>query len=76
MSERNTPENNRAQNRQFNEAIRRAERILDRKMTFANRRRIHDEITGQNLSLDELVDFIVSLYSEGEDRAESTEEGE
>jgi hypothetical protein len=64
MSERKSPQSNRAQNRQFDGARHEAERKLGRKLSRAERRRIHDDITKQDLSYDEIVNLIVGWFED------------
>jgi hypothetical protein len=47
---------NRAQNKQFEDAKKQAEREAGRKMTPDERRRFHDEVTGQDYGWDDLVE--------------------
>ncbi|HYM79008.1 MAG TPA: hypothetical protein VE377_23745 [Candidatus Dormibacteraeota bacterium] len=57
--------NNRQQNRQFDEAIRRIESVLGRKLSMDERRRLHDEITKQGLkTIDEIVSWGLALFPE------------
>jgi hypothetical protein len=57
--------NNREQNRKFDEAVRRIEAILNRKLSKDDRRRLHDEITRQGLkAIDEIVDWGRALFPE------------
>jgi hypothetical protein len=57
--------NNRRQNREFDEAVRRIEVILQRKLFKNDRRRLHDEITRQGLkTIDEIVDWGRALFPE------------
>lgn len=53
---------NRDQNRQFDEAVRLIEVELRRKMTAAERRRLHDEITGRGHTIDEIVDIGLAMF--------------
>jgi hypothetical protein len=55
--------NNKEQKRQFEEAVRRLERILHRKFSYDDRRRLHDEITRQGLkTVDEIVDWGLAVF--------------
>jgi hypothetical protein len=57
--------NNRQQNRQFEEAIRRIEAVLGRPLSKDERRRLHDEITRQRVqTIDEIVDWGLALFPE------------
>jgi len=62
MSSQGTPGNNQAQNRQFRDAVREAERDLGRKFNKDEIRRIHDEITGQNMGYHEIVEVIKGMF--------------
>ncbi|MFZ1410828.1 MAG: hypothetical protein WAS07_05195 [Micropruina sp.] len=62
MSSQGTPGNNQAQNRQFRDAVREAERDLNRKFTKDEIRRIHDEITGQNMGYREIIETIKGMF--------------
>jgi hypothetical protein len=62
---------NRDQKRQFDEAVRRIEAELrkgpnadrHRKLSAAERRRLHDEITGQRLTdIDEIKDWGLAMF--------------
>ncbi len=54
---------NRDQKRRFDEAVRRIEVILDRKLSKADRRRLHDEITGYSLkTIDEIVEWGLAMF--------------
>jgi len=57
--------NNREQNRKFDEAVRRIEVILNRRLSKDDRRRLHEEITRQGLrTIDEIVDWGLALFPE------------
>ena len=62
MSNSGTPGNNQAQNRQFRDAIQEAERRLGRKLDKGQIRRVHDEISGENLGFDEIVDTVLGMF--------------
>jgi RHS repeat-associated protein len=49
-------ENNKVQNAQFEEAMRRIEMRIGRRLTAKEKRRIHERITGQRMTLEEIVD--------------------
>lgn len=61
---------NRDQNRQFDEAVRLIEVELrlggasgkHRKLTAAERRRLHDEITGRGHTIDQIVDIGLAMF--------------
>ena len=54
---------NREQNRQFAEAIRQIEEKLRRSLSLDDKRRLHDEISGQHLeTIDEIVEWGISLF--------------
>ncbi len=52
---------NRRQNRQFKEAVRRIERELGRKLSRNDIQRLHREISKQGLTLEEIVEWGLSL---------------
>jgi hypothetical protein len=62
MSSSGTPGSNQAQNKQFRDAIREAERQLGKKLDKDQIRQIHDEITGQNMGYQEIVETIISMF--------------
>lgn len=53
---------NREQKRQFDEAVRRIEHELGRKLEKAERRRLHDEITGHRYGIDEIVSTGLAMF--------------
>lgn len=54
---------NREQNRQFAEAVRQIEMKLGRDLSDDDKRRLHDEISGEGLTtIDEIVDWGISLF--------------
>jgi hypothetical protein len=53
---------NRDQNRQFAEAVRRIETELGRKLASSEKRRLHDEINGHGLELEEIVDWGCAMF--------------
>ena len=57
--------NNVAQNRQFDEAVRQIESRCGRKLGKADRRRLHDEITGGGFSLPDIVEIGVGMFCPG-----------
>jgi hypothetical protein len=52
---------NRRQNRQFADAVRTIERRLGRRLRLEEQRRLHEAVTGQNLTFDELVELGLDL---------------
>lgn len=56
MGNEGTPGNNQEQNRMFDEAIRQIGKKLGRPVTSEERRRIHNEITGQGYGLNEIIE--------------------
>ena len=54
--------NNRVQNRQFKEAVRRIERELGRKLSKDDVQRLHREISKEGLTLDEIVEWGLTLF--------------
>lgn len=62
MSSGGTPGNNSAQNKQFRDAVREAERRLGRKLHPREIRRVHDDISGQDLGYHEIIDTILSMF--------------
>ena len=57
--------NNVAQNRQFDEAVRQIESRCGRKLEKADRRRLHDEITGQGFTIPEIIEIGVGMFCPG-----------
>ncbi len=57
-----TPGNNQAQNKQFKDAVREGERDLGRKLNKEEIRRVHDEISGENLGYHEIVEVIKGMF--------------
>ena len=53
---------NKQQNRQFREAIRQIQRAIGRKLSFTERRRLHDEITGGDYGLREIIDIALAMF--------------
>jgi len=53
---------NRQQNRQFREAVRQIERAVGRKLSFTERRRLHDEISKGNYALREIIDLGSGMF--------------
>lgn len=62
MAGQGTPGSNQAQNKQFNDAVQSAERQLGRRLSKAERRRVHDEISGENLGYSEIVETILQMF--------------
>jgi hypothetical protein len=54
-----------AQNRQFDEAVRQIESHCGQKLSKGDRRRLHDEITGQGFSLPDIVNIGVGMFCPG-----------
>jgi mRNA-degrading endonuclease toxin of MazEF toxin-antitoxin module len=61
-----TPRGNQAQNKQFNDAIRTGERQIGRRLSKDERRQVHDEISGQGYSFQEIVDEVVGRFGGGQ----------
>jgi hypothetical protein len=53
---------NKQQNRQFLEAVRHIQRGLGRKLSFAERRRLHDEITKGAYALREIIEIGLTMF--------------
>lgn len=62
MSSNGTPGNNQAQNKQFRDAVRQAEKDLGRRLDKDEIRRVHDEITGQNMGFREIIETILGMF--------------
>jgi hypothetical protein len=62
MSSEGTPGNNQAQNKQFRDAVRQAEKDLKRNLSKDEIRQIHDEITGQNMGFHEIIETIIGMF--------------
>ncbi len=62
MASAGTPGNNQAQNRQFRDAVRNAEKHLGRRLTKDEMRRVHDEITSQDFGFHEIVEAILGMF--------------
>jgi RsiW-degrading membrane proteinase PrsW (M82 family) len=62
MSGDGTPGNNQAQNKEFRDAVREAERELGRKLDKSEIRQVHDEISGQNFGYHEIVQIILDMF--------------
>ncbi len=62
MASSGTPGNNQAQNRQFRAAVQEGEREIGRKLSKDEIRRVHDEISGNNYSYQEIVQLIVDMF--------------
>lgn len=57
--------NNRQQNRMFDEAVRRIETILHRRLSKGDRRGLHDEISRRGVkTIDEIVEWGLALFPE------------
>ncbi|WP_149179240.1 hypothetical protein [Streptomyces sp. TRM49041] len=59
---KHSPRGNQAENKQFNDALRTVERDLGRKVTPAERRSLHDRITGQGCDYHRVVDKAKGLF--------------
>jgi RHS repeat-associated protein len=57
MGSDGTPRGNERQNRQYKEAIRRIERRIGRRLTQAEKEQLHQGISGENMGLEEIVDW-------------------
>ena len=57
-----TPGNNRAQNRQFDDAVQEIQRRIGRNLSADDRRQLHDSISGQNMGYHEIVEEGISLF--------------
>ncbi|MGA3565230.1 hypothetical protein [Melissospora conviva] len=57
-----TPGNNQKQNKDFNDAIREAEGKIGKKLTPAQRRVIHENITKKGYGYHEIVDEVTHMY--------------
>jgi len=66
MSGDGTPGNNQAQNKQFRDAVRQYGRETGNSLDKDQVRQIHDEITGQNMGYDEIIQAIYDLFGGGE----------
>jgi hypothetical protein len=53
---------NRDQNRIFDEAVRRVGKRIGRALTKAEIRRLHDEITGDDYSLEQIVEIGMAMF--------------
>ena len=58
----NAPRNNQAQNKQAKDARRAAEKSLGRKLTEDEWRQVHDAITGQGYSYQDIIDLILEMF--------------
>ena len=59
---RGTPRTNGAQNREFKDAVKAAERRLGRKLDKHEVRRLHEEITGQNYGFHQIVEEACYMF--------------
>ncbi|MFC7619196.1 PrsW family glutamic-type intramembrane protease [Microlunatus sp. GCM10028923] len=57
-----TPGNNQAQNKQFKDAVRAANRDRDTPLTRDQVRRVHEEISGENLGYHEIIETIKAMF--------------
>jgi hypothetical protein len=53
---------NRDQNRQFEEAVRQIDKVLGRKLSSIERRRLHDEITGHHYTMQEIIEIGLAMF--------------
>lgn len=60
-----TPRSNIAQNKQFNDARRAAERQLGRTLTKDERTAVHREISGQGYGYHDIVDEVLGMFGDG-----------
>lgn len=58
-----TPRSNVAQNKQFNDAVRAAEKRLNRKLSQDQIRMLHDEISGMNYGFHEIIEIAVDMFA-------------
>ena len=59
-----TPRSNIAQNKQFGDAVRQAEKTLGRKLSLDQIRELHDAISEQNMDFWEIVQEAVSMFGD------------
>jgi len=57
---------NQQQNRQFREAVRRIQRAIGRKLSFTERRMLHDEIARGDYALREIIDIGLAMFGKAE----------
>jgi hypothetical protein len=62
---RGTPRSNAAQNKQFNDAIKTAERQLGRTLSKDERSAVHREISGQDYGFHDIVDEVLGMFGGG-----------
>jgi len=60
-----TPRTNIAQNKQFNDAIKAAERQLGRTLSKDERSAVHREISGQDYGYHDIVDEVLGMFGGG-----------
>jgi hypothetical protein len=60
---------NQAENRQFNGAVQEIERLLQRRLSRREKRRLHDAISGEGLEFREIVEVGVDLFGDGLDES-------
>jgi primosomal protein N'' len=53
---------NKDQNRQFRDAVREVERILERQLTATERDRLHREVSGMGFSFDTIVQVGLAMF--------------
>ena len=57
-----TPNDNRRQNQQFRDAVKRCERTTGRKLSADDRQRLHHAISGQGYTFTGIVDECVAMF--------------
>ena len=62
MSSNGTPKSNKAQNKQFADAIREIEKRVGRKLSKDEIRRLHDAISGQDYGYHDIVEEGVGMF--------------
>jgi hypothetical protein len=65
MASSGTPGNNQAQNKQFRDAIRAAEKDIGRSLSKDEIRQVHDAISGENLGYHEIIEVVKSMFGGG-----------
>jgi hypothetical protein len=69
-----TPKNNQAQNDQFDDAVRKIEKIIGRKLKDKEIRRLHEAISGEGYGFHEIVDLGVAMFGDPEHQSEVDED--
>ena len=62
------PRSNQAQNRQFADAVREAGHRLERPLTRAERRRLHDELRDLDLGYSDIVELAIQMFGDARRR--------